>query len=795
MKIIKKLIVLLIVLLAIAGISTYLFLNNAVPKYNGTLKIPSLNNDVKVYHDTYGIPHIIADNKQDAFIALGYLHAQERLFQMELIRRIGAGTLSEILGEDLLEVDKLFRTIGVNEKAKAEAKKQFAVIDTEAEEMAMAYLKGINQFIDEGATPPEFTLMGIPKTHFEPVDLFRVVGYMGFSFAAGLKTDPLFQKIYEQLGADYYQDCSPHADSNYYFIPSTRAKGIDSLSEDVLSTAIHQVLEKIPVPLFLGSNSWVVSPNKSQSGQVLFCNDAHIQYSQPSVWWEAHIETPDFSLYGNYLAGFPFALIGHTKKHSWGITMFENDDMDFYYEQISYHNATYKGEQVPLSYRVENYTIKDKLEPVIDTVWSTNHGPLINGISQLTKKSKPVSMFWTQSQLPLNVIEVGYGLSQAKSISEFEQNLAHHNAPGLNFMYGDAEGNIAWWATAKLPKRPKHVDSKLILDGASGKDEIIGYHPFSSNPHSINPESGFVYSANNAPAQLLDSQLYPGYYYAGARGQAISLYLSQSKKFTTDDMKSLLLDNKGPFHVKNMQLICSLISSDDADIQNLIQKLKDWDGNHQKESIEPTIYYTLMYEVLKLAMQDELGEADFDHYLQTLAYMKTYHHLIRKNNSVWWDNIDTEITETKQQIIQLAFDKTLTKLSASFGENYNIWQWNKAFTLTHNHPLGKVQLLTPIFNVGPMPLDGGIEVINKQSFQLNDASNFVCKAGPSKRIVIDFADIASAESINPTGQSGHVLSKHYDDQFMMHINGEFRPMQMNMDAILQLENVLLLKAN
>jgi penicillin amidase len=784
MKWFLRIVVFLVILVVgVLVYAVYIF-KAPVPKYEGETNLNGLSEKVKVVHDDFAIPHIYASNKEDAYLALGYLHAQERLWQMDLMRRVGGGKLSEILGEDLVKVDKLFRTLGINKKAEESVAYGFANPNDESVKLATKYIEGINQFIENGPTPVEYKILQIEKEKFEPIDLYRTVGYMSFSFALALREDPLLNKIFEHLGPDYYNDLGVVTGQSATLIQADIKR--DSIQYDSLKSNLLGCLKDLPVPLFTGSNSWVIAPEKSASGRVLFCNDAHIEYAQPSVWWEAHIECPGFSFYGNHLAGFPFALIGHTQNHAWGLTMFQNDDMDFYQEKIEGEYYYFKGKKKPLKKRVEQVYVKGSDAPIEFTVYETHHGPIVSGVNDFLPDG--VSMYWSYNDLPNNALSVTYGLSHASDINEFEDNISTHNAPGLNFMYGDAAGNIAWWATAALAKRPSHVDSKRLLDGASGDDELLGYYDFSENPHSINPECGYVYSANNQPSGEYDGELYPGYYYWGARGERIIELLEQVKEFTTSDMKAMLLDDVGLYHVRNIKELFGLIKPETEDEKKYHELMLSWDGSHKRNMVEPTFYYAFQYNLLKVAMQDELGEEDFDAYLKTYSYMRAYHVLSHNDSSKWWHNVASEkIRINRSMVVNMAFDETVKQI-----ENEQSQLWEDHFTLEHPHALGKVEALSKIFNVGPLPLDGGIEVLNKQGFVPNGKLQYHCKTGPSKRIVIDFADVKNAESINPTGQSGHVMSEHYADQFEMHINGKFRPMLMDEDKIIKFERVLFL---
>src|SRR6478609_2262631 len=494
MKMIKRILLGVIVLIVVAIAAVYLFLLTTKPTYSGELKLEGLHAVVEVLFDQYGIPHIYAQNAIDAYFALGYVHAQDRLFQMEMIRRAASGRLSEILGPDLLKVDKLFRTLGTNQFAKEHAQK-FLSTDTAAyQKDVFAYQKGINQFIKTGKTPLEFSIIGIPKEEFKPEDIYLTVGYMSFTFAEGFRTDPVLQKIKTEYGEDYLKDLAIKTPADAEII-----KNYDALMKaaqlDKLISELSNSIDAIPVPLLQGSNGWVISADKSTSGFPILANDTHIGFGQPAVWYEAHIEYPGYSFYGHHLAGIPFGILGNNRFCGWGFTMFENDDVDFFIETPDPTNANqvkFKDQWETLTSRNEIIHIKGQ-EDVTLEVKSSHHGPIINVIVEHTSdKTSPVSVSWMLTHTTNQDVEAIYLLNHATSMSEVQTASSMIAAPGLNIMYGDADKNIAWWAAAKLPIRPEHVQSKLFLDGASGEDEYQGFYDFSKNPHAINPPWGYV---------------------------------------------------------------------------------------------------------------------------------------------------------------------------------------------------------------------------------------------------------------------------------------------------------------
>jgi len=782
------------VLVVTLVIGVYWFLSSSKPQYNGEIQLEGLSKEVHVYFDNFGIPHIYASNEQDAYYALGYLHAQERLFQMELLRRIGGGRLSEVFGEDLLETDKFLRTIGFNEIAKQSARAYLADTTQAFQQAAFAYLGGVNSFIKNGPTPPEFSLLGIQKQEFTAEDIYRAVGYMGFSFNTALRTDPLLSLIGNRLGPEYLHDLVINSVKENTTIPTHSIDSSDSF--DPILSALRAV-QSLPLPIWKASNSWVVGPSRSKSGKPILANDAHIGFSQPSVWYEAHLSYPGFEFYGNHLAGVPFGLVGHNDFSAWGLTIFPNDDMDFYRETSNPNKVDEYWQQDHWEkYQVRNEKIFVKgADDVEFQVKSTGHGPVLNQVNQTidSLESQPVSFYWTFNKFPSKALQTAYGMAHSKSIQEFEQAISLLEAPGLNFTYADKEGNIAWWAVARLLRRPEHVEPKLILDGATGQDDPIGFFPFSHNPKSVNPRSGFVYSANNQPDSA-DGHWHSGYYFPGARGQRIIQLLSSKSDWDLESFKSMILDDQSPVYPALCSKILNLLPPDLNPMeQQAATILRQWDGTHQLTDKGPTIYYPLVNQILQNTFRDELGAEQSRVFGTTMVARRSLPFLIDNDTSVWWDNVQTETLENREEIISSSFKQTIAYLSEKLGADPNQWKWENVHILEHVHPVGRQKPFDKLFNVGPFPVTGGDEVINKMDFS-KSAIPYRVTSGASMRILIDLADMENSQSIIPTGQSGHLLSPHYQDQAELYVKGEFRPQHRSKDKILaESKQLLVLK--
>jgi len=772
----KKILIGIIVVLFGAFAFGYWWLLSTKPIYEGKIALAGLEKPVTIKYDTYGIPHIYAKNEADVYFALGYVHAQERLFQMEMIRRVATGTLSEILGNEFIETDKLFRTLSIAEKSK-EFTKKFKEQDLVYKQAALSYFEGINAYIDDGPTPIEFILIGIPKQKFSVNDAYNAAGYMSFGFADGFRVDPLTSKIAATIGMDYLNDIGLHTiyDSTYiqsYFVP-----------ESVQLTGLSDIIETIPTPLIDGSNSWIISADKSASGHPIFENDTHIGFSQPAVWFEAHLEYPGTSLYGHYLAGFPFSILGHNTYATWGMTMFENDDVDLFQEKANPENSQqiWRVDQwQELTIREEILNIKDE-DPIKFQVRKSDHGPIINDVLLAESTSEqPVSVYWEYLHADRDIFAATYSLGKCASIDDARHAASLIEAPGLNIMYADIDGNIAWWASARLPIRPPHVNSKLLLDGSSGKDDYLGYYDFSHNPQAENPSWGYVYSANNQP-DTVKGKLYPGYYRPIDRAGQIKNLVENKNDWTPEQIQRMTANNTSPIAPLVAKELGEVLKSDhDKDLLELAEILINWDGNQQQQSIEPTIYYNVLSWVLYYAMADELGYKDAKGLANSEVMKRSYLMFVSNQESIWWDDVSTSEKESREEIIIKAGKKALTTIRNSTNSmSSNGWSWGKVLTLTHGHPLGKVELFKPYFDVGPFNTNGGNEVINSMLFKLDTTGYFPIFAGPAVRTVIDLGNMDGAMSINPTGQSGNFLSEHYDDQAEMFVNVEFRPQLMN----------------
>uniref|UniRef100_UPI004047BC72 penicillin acylase family protein n=1 Tax=Algoriphagus sp. TaxID=1872435 RepID=UPI004047BC72 len=776
-------ILLFVVLAALLG---FIFWNS--PQYNGEVQVTGLSQEVDIHFDDYGVPHIYAQNETDAYRALGYIHAQERLFQLEMMRRVGSGTLAEFLGPDVLEIDQFFHTLGIPKHAKESTKALLAQESTPWRSAAQAYIAGVNQFIEQDKLPLEYQLLGSKPRPYTLDDMHSILGYMTFSFGMALKTDPLVTEIARKWGGDHLASLSVHTLPSHFVIPVNYPDSLVS-GAPAIDSKLNALLDKLPTPLLEGSNGWVISGSRTKSGKVLFANDTHIGFSSPSVWFEAHLEYPGYSFYGNHLAGIPFGLVGHSRHHSVGLTMFENDDQDFFEEKInpSNPNEILVGDSIfPITTRTEVIQIKGQ-ESVAQVIKETIHGPIMNAVVKEIQAltPNPVSSWWVYLLEPTRALEAVYQINHAQTMQDVADAAALIHAPGLNIMYGDSSGNIAWWAAAKLPIRGEGVHSKIFADGSDLAAQPRGWHPFTENPQSINPASGFVASANNQPDSTKSGIFYPGYYYPGERWNRISKTVSARKDWDQKSIRSLQLETRNEQSVKNASFLLEQVEQGKFEnYEDILGELAAWEGEHDLTSTAPTLYYKWLYHTLRLAMEDELGKEGFESYLQTFMMIRSTSHFLTHEPNKWWNNKTTKGKETREEIVAEALKVSLEELTQQFGENQGSWKWGKAVTVEHPHPLGSQKPLDKLFNVRTEAVEANEEAVNKLAFDLNGTGIYKVTSGPAMRILLDFENVEESVSVLPTGNSGNRFSKHYADQKELYVEGKYRPQLMNKEEIL-----------
>ena len=793
MKKITRVAVVGLLLLLLVGLAGWGYLQYILPTKNGSINTSLVQQDTEVVTDRWGIPHIRAKNAHDAYFALGFTMAQDRFFQMDMQRRVALGELSELLGPSTVKVDKMFRTLLIKQQAE-EYLNQPSGTNTKALNYLDAFLQGINYFISHEKLPLEYKILNSEPRPFTRLDSLASMGYVAYTFGQGIKRDSLYSKLLSQLGEKDMKVLYPdYLQENHTTIMQPNVNALSNSTEQhrLSKTAqlnlvrLHQYWQQIfdqandVVPAITGSNSWVIAPSRSESGSALLANDPHVSVSNPGTWYEAQISYPGYDNYGHHLALMPFPLLGQTNNKAWALTMFENDDMDLYAETFNPNNqeqVRFKGEWVKIKTYTEQIKVKGE-KPQSVTIRVTPHGPIISDYIK-GYAGKPVSLSWTYLNVANPVLDVLYGMSYSKNLTEFRQAISKLAAPGLNISYIDKQGNIAWWAAAKVVVRADGVKGKKILDGGSGKDEIQGYLPFSSNPHLVNPKSGIIVTANNLPTAEPTPPigLIPGYYAPSDRASRIHQLLDTKSKWNLSELKAIQTDMVMTQSLRMSQYMVSILQQQEKGFSKqeieALKALQQWNGEYTLNSVGPIVFEFTTYRLLQGLLGNKLDSEELRRYLNLSDHWNFLKSYLKPSANGAFENTDLS-TEPKSTVILRAFKQAVAEIVRKKGDDTENWQWGKVHWVEFAHPLGKVKPLNLLFNLGPYPAPSGYQAINKFKSRKGN-HDYRAVSIPSTRRLVSFASNEPSWSILPTGNSGNVMSKHYSDQVDIYLHNKYR---------------------
>ncbi len=782
----KKIAIFITTISIVLAIGLLAFFQNTVPREFGKKAFPTLDQDVEVVIDDFGVPHINAKTDLDGYRALGYLMASERLYQLDLMRRVVNGRLSEIFGERTLDSDILLRKLELKEIALAQLEnlkknpKNKNILS-----YAEAYLEGIHHYIETAPLPLEFILLNYVPDKFEVADILGVPSYMSLTFAEGLVGDIFLTEMLQQLPEEKMKLLRIGSVVEEKYFPQQSDDG-EAIPETTLLKEMKSGLDQLMsvFPLFHGSNAWVVSGKRSKSGFPLLANDPHIAISEPHIFFEAHLKTPNIEVYGNYLPLIPFPVMGNTLHNAWGITMSLVDDLNIYEEKINSENPNqvmYKKEWTDILTREETIKIKGGGQKTIE-IAKTPHGPLLND-TQFSSPGKNFSLSWSAQNTQSNVLRTLYDISQARKVRELKRALSYSAAPGLNILWVNKLGDIAWWMLGKYPKFPDGLKTNVVLRGWDGSAERERFYTIDENPHEVNPESGIIISANYKP-ELKKYDHFQGNWQPAGRFHRLKKLLSAQEKWSLEDFKKIQLDSIVPVReliVKELSLAIKRDLLNDRELK-VLSELESWDGSTDISSSGSSVYHTLNFFVAEGAFIDELGTKGFATFGKIADFWHAYKALIMDMNHSFWDDIQTDRVESGSDIVTKAFKDTVASLTSNYGPRFDLWKWGRLHTVEYPHSLGKVKPLNYLYNVGPHSANGGRYVINNQAHRKN-LNDFRVIHAPAVRRLIDMQNPLSSLAIIPTGNSGNPFSKHYGDQLELYHNGEYREQLMDWEQL------------
>ncbi len=778
MKIFKILLIALLTLVVIGAVTGGIFIRytarKALPDYSANINLKGLHSEVSVIRDSFAIPYILGENEYDVYRSTGYAMAQDRLWQMDLLRRLTTGRLSEIFGKDLVNADQLFRSLRFTEKS-------YMVLDscdTEIIASLQAFADGVNQYIsDQGdKLPPEFTILGYKPEPWEKVHSVNLIGYMSWGLTMAWRTELAIYKASELVDEGHVKELIPDMEMQKYFVhpEKTIPEGTEFISE---LDHIDKVIKDLGLQVLQASNNWVVSGKKSITGKPILANDMHLELNAPGIWYQVHQEIPGkLNVTGVALPGQPFVICGHNEKIAWGMTNLMLDDMDFYVETISDQDSgLYKldGKWLPLKVQKEIIYTKEG-DTVVRYNRFTHRGPIISSFKGIN--DKVISMRWIGNEYS-NELESVYKFDRAANWNDFRDAASTFIAISQNIVYADVDGNIGMQSSAGIPIRKGNP--VLFYPGDTSQYDWTGVVPFEELPFSFNPECGYLASANNRTIGENFPYYISTWYDLPNRYKGIVEDLTEKDLFGIEDFEAIQADIKSRYAEKITPVFLEYLEPCKPDLDETaiaaLNELSAWDYTMPVQSVASAIFEQTYLELTRLIFEDELGPEVYKKFIEE-DLMPTY--LIDKlsvtRESLWCDNVNTpDKTEEFKDIVAEAFKSAVEVLKSTLGEDVLSWQWGKVHTLTLKHPLGKVAVLDKAFslNRGPFAVGGSYHTVSPFSYPFG--TPFEANHGSSHRHIYSVSDWDKSVTVIPTGQSGIPASKFYCDQTEMYIDHKY----------------------
>jgi penicillin amidase len=780
MKAIKYILLSILTLLIIIILSGIFYLRNlshrAIPDYNKDIQLQGLHFPVEVYRDSYAIPHVYAQDEHDLYMVVGYLLAQDRLWQMDLLRHVTEGRLSEILGKSQIENDLILRALRFREKSERILEQEDPVILNALE----SFVSGINQFIkkNKNRLPPEFAILKYKPGKWELYQTVNMIGYMGWDLKTGWN-EILLANIQKKVDSLRYKQLLPDLlrDQPVIYPSNNQETSTSTLIPDILTHLAS--LEQFGAEVFDASNNWAVSGSKSATSQPLLANDMHLDLSVPGIWYQMHeVVEGKLDVTGVVLPCTPLVICGHNDSIAWGMTNTFVDNVDFYEEKVNPDDSTqYACNGSWCNFKVQKEIIKlNNGEQIERTLRFSHRGPVVSSFKKMT--DKVITMHWVGDEMS-DEIKTVFLINRANNWNDFTYALKTFTSISQNIVYADRKGNIGLFCAAGIPIRKRDLPFG-VLPGQTDEYDWKGYVPFEELPYQYNPVCGYVASANNRTV----SSSYP--YHIGmwydlpARYDRITELLSSNRLLSIEDFMTIQLDQKSKMAEKYLPSVLEILKSDtgmNAMENEAFEILKKWDYNMASSSAAAAIFETWYFQFIQCTFSDELGSELFNSFMAAtnVSHIAT-DQLIDDKISSWFDNITTtEKTEDFRQMILCAYGKAVSYLSFKMGNNPDNWEWGRIHQLVLAHPMSVVKILDRVLslNRGPYAVGGSFHTVSpftNKNGQLSDISR-----GASQRHLFDLSNWDNSLTVIPTGISGIPASRHYCDQTKLYINGQYHP--------------------
>lgn len=741
------------------------YFRHSVPGIEGRASFKNLRSVVKVLRDPWGIPHVFAQNEEDLFFAWGYVHAQDRMWQMDFHRRVGFGRLSEIFGKEVLAKDKIIRNFGLN-RAVLEDEKQ---LSAELRNLLHAYTRGVNSWLNSRKFnwPPEFFILRYRPEPWRLLDSLVIKEVMALFMCLEYQYEVFRAKLIESFGVQ---------------------KGLQVLEEEVMVPA-HEIGELslsdvLSLPGAPGSNDWVLAGSRTESQKPLLANDPHLGISLPSIFHEIHLSCPTLNVMGVSIPGIPVVIIGHNDTIAWGLTYSTADAQDLFIERLNVAKDMYldQGEWRPLLKEEQEIKIRGKRRPEVMEILWTERGPLISPL--IIASQKPISLGWTIYEGG-RTFESFCRLNKAQNWDEFKAAVSLFDAPSHNIIYADMHGNIGYHLCGKIPIRLP-MAALFPYPGWEKDGQWQGFLAEDNKPSLYNPEEGYIVTANNRV--IPDG--FP--YYVSLdwdvpfRAERIKELILEKKIHTIETQKRIQND----IFSKKAEIIFPYLDNMEGEsgiINEAVRCLKAWD--REMGSSQGAAFFGVFMNIFhEEVFQDELGK-DFKRF--DLLFRRKKAGLLRilsDPRSPWFDNIRTSAVEAREDIIKASLEKTFHWLEKAAGSPEN-WNWMELYSITLQHVLSRSPLLK-FLNRGPYAVDGRYFTV-KASYA---PDYYNVTYGPSYRQIIDLSNFGNSISVITSGESGHFLSRFYADQTPLWLEGDYHPLLFSQKEIeAKAEGVFLLE--
>lgn len=748
-------------LLALASISVMWLTWRSLPVTDGTVTLTGPEASIDIHRDSHGVPYITAQSEGDATFALGYVHAQDRLFQMEFMRRLGAGRLAEVLGPQALGSDRFMRTLGLYRHAQA----NLSVLTPKTRAVLQRYADGVNARLENRSRPlpPEFQLLMYTPEPWTPADSVVWQKLMSLSLAGNWRDELLRSDLLKSLSPEQVEALWPDLTPGSHTTLAAQDSEVPLGLAKVLMAQIDSY-----APPTLASNVWVIDGRHTVSGKPLLASDPHLGFQAPIVWYLARLEWPGEVRAGATTPGVPFTLIGHNDHTSWGMTTTHADLQDLFIERVN-EDGTYQTPNGPAKFGEITEVISVRFsDPISLPVRTTRHGPVVSDLSAFSRSRAEQNTVLALSATMLRdddrTAQAIYDLSRSRTVEEIKAALSQFDGPQQNFMYADTKGGIGFSAPALVPLR-KAGNGTIPVPGWSGGYDWMGWVPYEELPHSISPPSGRLVNANNRPVPADYPHLIAASFPAGYRAARIGERLDAvpSNMADIEDMLSIQLDTKSSMARDLLPILLANLETTSDQAMRAKTLLEAWDGTMGRHSPEPLIFLTWMSFIKEGLLGDELGPLFSSYRGNRAVLIKT----ILKEQSQWCDNITSVAPNTCAQTVTQALENALAWL-AERPENDNKtleqWRWGTFHQARFAHPV--FALIPGLSGVTTVEIesDGSDHTVNRGGYRsATGRTPFQHSHGAGLRAIFDLADLDKSRFIIAVGQSGHPASVHYDD--------------------------------